>query len=270
MENKVFQKSEVIENIKNLFLNQENHYFDWIDDKNKDPEKFCTINKQNVLKSFKTLCDLYNKDNKSRNFVKHIIGAFYPVNSWNKVVSFPEEILSAKKNKCALTGFWVCGIKEIAELGAKLLLPRAKYECASTEEEKQQAEKEFNTVKNSFSAAVKNRMFAYMSDKSDKYLSNDAIIALQIFVEQCIFQDVKDIMFILNKKRTKQFNSSVSNKNKLSKAQINKISKAQTYGGMSKAMLGNDAELAKKLLSIKNELEKNDSETNKEINNEEK
>lgn len=269
MENN-FKKSDVIENIENLFLNQENSHFDWIDEKNKNPERFYNINKQNVRKALKNICQLYNKDNKSRNFVKHIIGAFYPINSWNKVIDFSDNDKKAKKNKCALTGFYVCGLKEIADLGAKLLLPRAKFEVAETEEQKKQAEKEFNKIMNSFSAAAKNRTFAYMSDKSDKYLSNDAIIALQIFVEQCIFQDVKDIIFVLNKKRFNRFNNSVSKQNKLSKAQINKVSKAQTYGGMSKAMLGNDAELAKKLLSIKNELEENDTKENKEPNNEEK
>ncbi len=282
MEQTDFKKSDVIENIENLFLNQDNHYFDWIDEKNKNPERFCDINKQNVRKAFKTLCQLYNKDNKSRNFVKHIVGAFYPPNPWNKVINFSDADKKDKKNKCALTGFYVCGLKEIAELGAKLLLPRAKFDVAETEEQKKQVEKEFNKIMNSYSAAAKNRTFAYMSDKSDKYLSNDAIIGLQIFVEQCIFQDVKDILFVLNKKRTKQFNKHLSNKNKLSKSQINKVSKAQTYGGMSKIMLGNNAEIAKKLLSIKDEMENktnnemldnlinNDTKGNKETNKEEK
>lgn len=262
VDNKKFQKSDVIENIENLFLNQDNHYFDWIDEKNKNPERFCDINKQNVRKAFRSLCQLYNKDDKSRNFVKHIVGAFYPANPWNKIIGFTETDKEAKKNKCALTGLWVCGLKEIADLSAKLILPCAKFECATTEEEKNQAIKEFNEIKDSFSAAAKNRTFAYMSDKSNKYLSNDAIIALQIFVEQCIFQDVKDIIFVLNKKRTNHFNKHLSNKNKLSKSQENKLAKAQTYGGMSKAMLGNDAELAKKLLSIKNELESKNTESN--------
>lgn len=252
MESKSFKKSEIIENFLTKFSKDD---LSFIDEKNDDQDIFVKINKQNVRKAYKTLCQSYNKDEKSRAFVKHIVGAFYPVNSWNKVMQFPEDILQAKKNKCALTGLYVCGIKEIAELGSKLLLPRAKYDCANNEEEKKQAEEEFNSIVNSFPAAVKNRIFAYMSDKSDKYLSNDAVIALQLFVQYCILYDIKDIMFVLNRKRFKAFNRDISKKNKLTKSQETKLAKAQTYGGMSKAMLGNDAELAKKLLSIKDELD---------------
>ena len=263
METNNFKKSEIVENFLTRFSNDN---LDFIDERNNEQDIFVKINKQNVRKTYKQLCQSYNKDEKARAFVKHIVGAFYPVNSWNKIMQFTDDILSAKKNKCALTGLWVCGIKDIAELGSKLLVPRARYDCANTEEEKKQAEEEFNAIVASFPAAVKNRIFAYFSEKSDKYLSNDAVIALQLFVQDCIFSDVKDIMFVLNKKRFKKFNNSVSNKNKLSKPQINKISKAQTYGGMSKAMLGNDAELAKKLLSIKDELES--KENNKNIESE--
>ena len=265
MENQNFKKSEMVEKFLTNFSNND---LDFIDEKNNEQDVFVNINKQNVRKAYIQLCQSFNKDEKARAFVKHIVGAFYPINSWNKVIQFDEYILSARKNKCALTGLWVCGIKDIAKLSSKLLVPRARYECANTDEEKKQAEEEFNTIVASFPAAVKNRIFAYFSEKSDKYLSNDAVVALQLFVQDCIIYDVKDIIYVLNKKRFKAFNRDISKKNKLTKSEENKLAKAQTYGGMAKAMLGNDAELAKKLLSIKDELES--KENNEPIDSESK
>ncbi len=252
--NQNFKKSEIVENIKQRFKNDK---FEFLDNK-EGKSNFVDVNKANVHKVLDTICNSWNKDTKARNFIKHIIGAFYGISSFNKILQFSEEDLSNKKNKCALLGIWLCGIKDIADFGASMLLDRAKLDVAYHENESLKSEEskkkldqtiaEYNEKLKAFPIAVRNRNFAYFSEKSDKFLSNEAVIALQLFTQEAILLDEREVTFTLNKRRINHFNKHKIKNNKLSKAEVNKVAKANTFGVFDESTLN-------KLMKVKEELE---------------
>ena len=61
---------------------------------------------------------LWNKDQKSRNFVKHLVANFLPINQFARALNLPAD------TKCAILGFELAGISEIAEVHGRLGVKR--------------------------------------------------------------------------------------------------------------------------------------------------
>lgn len=243
------EKIKISESVKIIKEMMHKDSLDFIDEHNKNSQLF-TLSKKNFLKALDTLCDSWNKDIKSRNFVKHLIGAFLPVDEFNKVFSFSDEQLKQKQNKCALTGLWVCGIKDVADFGASMLIPRARFDVAQTDEEREEAKKIYQEELNKFPAAVRNKNICYLSDTSNKFISIDGMQALILFTQECILRDEKEVLFVINKKRIKRANNNLK-RNKLTNNEINKVAKANTFGIIQ------NPEILEKLSAVKKELEEN-------------
>lgn len=156
--------------------------------------------------AYNKLCELWNKDEKSRGFVKFLIKAFLPKNPLNKILSF-----SGNPGRCCVLGIKLAGIKEISDLWAPVQLLRAGRALeVSTGKDNYKAAKEFKRKERELfqkmPVEVRNSTIGYFSDKDwcDKYLSGEAYFALMEFVEDCLWGEEEDILYILNHMRLEE------------------------------------------------------------------
>ena len=154
-----FRKSEVAEKIKTLV--QDNHYLDFVDEHNKNQQSDIFHLDKNVVKhALIKICDIWNKDEKSRNFLKHLIDAYINITPLDKISVFPQEIYDISKS-------YSC-----------FIIDRARIGVANNEEEKQIVIKEYQAKLNALPKEIRLARFAYCSDKTNKYLSPEAYTAL--------------------------------------------------------------------------------------------
>lgn len=168
-------------------------------------------------KAFIKICQLWNKDIKSRNFIKHLILNFIPVNEWNKILNFPEKDLKENKNHCCILNIKLIGIRKLSEELAIFKMKQLRITA------------EFDDVKK-LPAEIKFKYYAYSGNKSDKYLSKYAIAALNNFINECIICDEKEINFLLNKMRIKQAQERFPKNKQLNNSELNKVVKSSTFG----------------------------------------
>lgn len=196
-------------------------------------EKFHKINWNLVDKAFQKICKMYNKDYKSRNFVKHLISNFLPINPWNKVLNFPEEEISKGKNVDCLLNIKLAGINQISEAMSEvgMIRMRINAKCLLEKREKYTDEeiKELNDVKSKYPIEIVKSSFGYMSENSDKYLCTESLQSLLAFAQECIMRDVRDIVFLMSKKRVAMANNRLPKKHQLNNKQINEVSKANAF-----------------------------------------
>ena len=194
------------------------------------PEKkeIWAADKKLTQQAYKKLGEIWNKDSKSRGFLKHIISAFFPINQFNKILQETPNV----NMRCAILNIKLAGVKEISKSISKLSMKKMFIDakCVTEKREKynQSEIDELDLIRKQLPIAHKNGSTAYFSDTSTKFLSIEAIIALQYFLEKMILLDNKEIMFTINKRRISE--TQTQRKNKLSDKQINLVSKATTYG----------------------------------------
>lgn len=186
-------------------------------------------NPEIVQKAHNNICIMWNKNQQSRNFIKHLVAAFLPIDMMSRAFYVDPE----KETKCVITGHKVCGIKNIAEGFAKFSTKKLFVDAKAivenrdyTEEEKQ----ELNSVRDKLPIEIRTGSVTFLSENSDKTISYDAVVALQHFVTNMILCDNKELMFTINKKRMKESQSEFSEEKRLNQKQINSVSKAATYG----------------------------------------
>lgn len=235
--NKEFRISEEVELIARIYQEET-----FLKRSQREPEPetdedgkkpFMKPNPNLTDKAFQKICKMYNKDNKARNFIKHLIINFLPHDPYSKIVCFPEDEIKAGKNVDCLLNIKLAGIKEISDAYGELGMLRMKFQAKAiidkrekfTDEEIQQ----FNDCKAKYPIEVIKKTMAYSSETSDKYLCIESIQALLTFTQECIMRDVRDIMFLLNKKRVRQFNERLPKKKQLNNKQINEVSKANAF-----------------------------------------
>ena len=156
--------------------------------------------------AYNKLCELWNKDEKSRGFVKFLIKAFLPKNPLNKILSF-----SGNPGRCCVLGIKLAGVKEISDLWAPVQLLRAGRTLeVSAGKDSYKAAKEFKRKERELfqkmPVEVRNSTIGYFSDKDwcDKYLSGEAYTALLEFVEDCLWGEEEDVLYILNQLRNEE------------------------------------------------------------------
>lgn len=228
-----------------------------IENENKTPEDFFNkLNEKFINKSLLKLCSMWNSNENSRKFVLHLISAFLPVNNWNKIFTFNEETIKKYGINDCLIGIKLAGIKEItekiSEFTTKRMFINAKAVVEHRDKYTDEELKELKDLINSMPIEIKNASIAFYSVNSNKILSKESIHALHYFTQYCIFNNVREIVFTLNKKRFKQGQNNY--KNKLNNKQVNKVMKANTFG-LSNVI---DENTFDKLKSLKNEIENND------------
>lgn len=142
---------------------------------------------------------LYLKDENSKKFVQHLIGAFIPVDPMSKVYDNPQKMYDA------ITGLQLATIKEASEKMTEFSIRKMFIDArvnvegrlAYNAEEKAELE---NILKNMPSMIKKNRM-AFGSDTSDKHISEATAAALITFAGDLLMFGDKTVENILTKKR---------------------------------------------------------------------
>ena len=204
-----YRESDEIKNITDI---EEKHYKDLMN------------------KAFIKICQLWNKDIKSRNFIKHLILNFIPVNEWNKILNFPEKDLKENKNHCCILNIKLIGIRKLSEELAIFKMKQLRITAEFDDVKKQKLIDEYNSEIKKLPVEIKFKYYAYSGNKSDKYLSKYAITALNNFVNDCIICGEKEIHFLVNKMRFKQAQERFPKNKQLNNSELNKVIKSSTFG----------------------------------------
>jgi len=225
----------------------------------KPRENIWDPNPQDVQNAFEKLKVMWNKDQKSRNFTKHLISAFLPYNSWNRLMNVPEKV---ETFKCAILNHNVTGIgnisKSATEYNMKKMFIDAHINCEDIVEGQEKRThytpeecEELNSIKRKQPIEIQNYRIGVMSETSDKYLQVESIIALLHFATEIMFIS-DELNFTMNKNRINRGQSEISKDKQLNKKQINQIVGRQTYGMDHKV----DEKTFSALSNLKLELEK--------------
>ena len=220
-----FKVSDIISNMESRAIDY--HESDEIKNITDIEEKH---SKDLMNKAFIKICQLWNKDIKSRNFIKHLILNFIPVNEWNKILNFPEKDLKENKNHCCILNIKLIGIRKLSEELAIFKMKQLRITAEFDDVKKQKLIDEYNSEIKKLPAEIKFKYYAYYGNKSDKYLSKYAITALNNFINECIICDEKEINFLLNKMRIKQAQERFPKNKQLNNSELNKVVKSSTFG----------------------------------------
>jgi hypothetical protein len=231
-------------------------------------------NPEEVQEAYNKLKQMWNKDQKARNFVKHLVSAFLPYNQWNRLMNVSEKLENSpikiddndlkKPFKCAILNHNVTGIGNISteqsEYSMKRMFIDAHMICEDTiegQEKRTQYNNEeiktLNDLRNKQSVEVKNCRIGVMSDTSDKYLQVESIIALQNFTIELAFVS-DELNFTIRKNMINRAQENVLKEIKLDKKQVNQIVARQIHGLDHKV----DEKTYSALEKLKLELEKED------------
>lgn len=166
------------------------------------PRTLFDPNKEKLIESYKRISDMWNKDNGSRNFLKHLIGAFIPVIHMNRIFEAGDEKLS-----CCILGEPLTGIKEISQKMGKVSTQKLFIDCQVLADDRKTYSKEdqqkLKQLKDEAGKEATEARTCYMSNDSTKYLSKEAIMALEVFVENMLGLNNKTIHSMISKKRKK-------------------------------------------------------------------
>lgn len=185
--------------------------------KNNDsyPLKYKLLNK-----ALLRICDLWNKDDKSRRFVKHLIGNFLPINEFNKILNFSEEDIKNGLDRDCILGIKLTGICSVS----KELVSHILGEILSS------SDTAIKDKKDELPIELRNVLFAFFSVNSNKYLCRESVNALFIFTEHALLNGEKEIEFLVNKKRISESQKHIREEKRLNNKQVNKVVKASTFG----------------------------------------
>lgn len=252
---------KISEPIANFHKSVDTGNWDKLFEKAGEKNEFTKFNVTQFKIALKRICYLWNKDIKSRNFVKHLIANFFPLNSFNKVMNFGNDVISANKNVCVLTDTKLASIRQIAEVRTSLIVYKAALEVTLTEEEKKQALDKYNQKLNTVPEEIINGKFAYGSETSDKFMSIEAMYALTVFIQNFILID-NEIKFTVNKRKIKLANKEIPKKQRLNNKQINEITRVNTFGMTSHI----SKDTFNKLKDLKEEIDRKSKTDNKSDN----
>ena len=151
--------------------------------------------------AYNKICELWNKDEKSRGFIKFLIRSFIPKKPMNKILSSSGQ--DGSKVRCCVLGIKLAGIKEITDAWTPVTLLRTAESVSMQAEGRDKVSREYlkkeKKLLQDMPVEVRNSTIGYYSDKEncDKYLSGEAYIALLEFVEDCTFGDEEEIVNLL-------------------------------------------------------------------------
>ena len=155
---------------------------------------------QLVRQAFKEIERLWNDELTSRKFVKHLMSAFLPINTFNKVMKTGKfDIL-----RCAINGTRLVGIMNISEEWANLATENLFLQSRlylNEEEKVEELKQKIEDLKSKMSEAIITGSYAVASESSSKVLSREAITALSLFAEAMIMNGNKDVQGIFYKMR---------------------------------------------------------------------
>lgn len=189
---------------------------------------------QNLLnKALLRICTMWNKDERSRNFIKHLIGNFLPVNPMQKVLNFGTTEIAEEKNRDCLLGIKLVGLNQLSQEFGKFSTEKLFIDSKAIVEKREytpEEKKKLEAIRDSFPVEIRKASYAYCGNKSDKYMCRESINALLMFTEHCLLFQEKEISFLLTKKRMKESNQNFSKEKQLDNKQLNRVVKASAFG----------------------------------------
>jgi hypothetical protein len=188
-----------------------------------------------IEKSLDIIKTQWNRDQKSRSFIKHLISEFIPINYFNRLQTTfskinPEtNVIEKDVYKCAILGIKLTSMQDL--MNKFTALEPLTDKINDLREKNEPFDKEFEELSkkiNKFPIEIREYSLAYYALKSTKYLSIHALIALSHFTEQALLLNDKEVLFTVTKVRLSN-NEKVKN-SKITKTEINALAKMSSYG----------------------------------------
>lgn len=168
-----------------------------------------SLNEGLVNKAFLKICEAWNKDEKSRSFIKHLAKSFIPVETLSKCESIGDPEHLAGKDRCCILGIKIAGTKEItgaySEYNEVKLSIDKKVKADNRETYNERESKKLKGMMRHMPIEVRNMTIGYLSPKSNKMLSGEASKALCLFLEEGALNGDSDIMFLVSGEDKKPF-----------------------------------------------------------------
>jgi len=197
------KKSEIVERLK------EHVEKNPITLEKKDEERNITDpSEEQINKAYIKICEIWNSTEKSRNFLKHLIQSFLPVNMNNRIAEFTEEEITNDVNRCCILGIKMAGINDISDKLTVYLQEKLKIVSLAAQENREMTDKEVKHLKKIYYALpieIQHATQGIRSSESKKYLSLEANLALLQFTQDAILNGEKDVEFTVNHKSRSNF-----------------------------------------------------------------
>lgn len=152
-----------------------------------------------MQKAYDIIYRSWNRDEKGRNFIKHLIIAFLPIDSFHRLSTVGKEDL-----KCAILGYKLTGIGEVADKLSPVMVERMKCDAAAMVENRTQYTpdevKRIQSMMKELPLEVQKMQIGYMSDKSDKVLLWESANALLVFSQNMLMENNDEVSNIIAKK----------------------------------------------------------------------
>lgn len=144
------------------------------------------MNYQTAQKAYDKIIMLWNKDEVSRNFVKHLIIAFYPYKPIDRVLFVDEK---SEPITCSVLGYKLTGIDNINQnpslsnfIEEKTIL-NAGIASEGRKKPNDQEIAKMKTLKDMLPVEIKFQQIAVISNKSKKCLQAESAFALDVFTK---------------------------------------------------------------------------------------
>ena len=232
----------VVEDPNFIKIDEKHFQFDALKEMKK-PETLWEYNPEVVDKAYKIICKMWNKDQKSRNFVKHLVSAFLPYNPWNRLMFVPDETKNQPiridtndlktEFKCAILNHKVTGIKNIASGITPHAMKKMSIDCHCSVEGRDKYTdteiEELTLVRSMIPVEIIETRVGVSSETSTKYLQVEAVQALLIFSTELMWHN-DELNFTVRKNMINRAQENVPKEKQLKPKQVNQIVGQQIYG----------------------------------------
>ena len=138
-----------------------------------------------------------------------------------------------------------------AKVGVERLQATAKAYVEGRDQISKESWQKIKEIMRETPVEIKNGTVGYVSKDEKKYLSGEALVALKLFVEDCLIRNEKEVNFLIRKLMLSEGQKSVKKEKRLNDKQLNQVTAKSLYG--AKAFM--DDETISKLQELKKELE---------------
>lgn len=165
-------------------------------------EQLWDLNPMTVQKAYDRILAIWNQDEKSRNFIKHLVGGFVPYDSFARLMNVPE----TDDLKCAVLNFKLTGIGNISKGVTTVSMRKMAINCQCVVDKREKYSddeiKELEDLRAALPVEIRNQQIGVGSETSDKYMLVESIFALRHFCAMLLMCNETDngIAKILSKK----------------------------------------------------------------------
>lgn len=192
-------KSEIVERLKDQYKDQDIKLYS-----EESPRKIGNPDEKLTTKAYKAICDMWNCSEGSRKFVKYMVYNFLPVNPGSQMMKYSDEDKANNINRCCVLRIKLAGLDDVIDFYTKFGLARMAGDFKAAAEHlpklpKEQYE-ELKKLRKEAPIEVKNATVGYVSQDGKKYISGEALTALEIFTQDCLLNDEKEIAHVVKTK----------------------------------------------------------------------